>query len=50
VNSDTGGLLWFVANVLVAALAIVLAYYDGVVTAIGVWAAFTLVLLMFRPQ
>jgi hypothetical protein len=44
------GLLWFVANVLVAVLAVMIGYYNSVLLAIGVWAALTLLLLWFHPE
>lgn len=45
-----GTKLWVLANVLVAVFTVALAYYNGIVVAILIWIAFTLVLLVFRPQ
>jgi hypothetical protein len=43
-------LLWYAANLVVSVFAVVVGFHDGVVTAIGVWAFFTLILLFLRPQ
>ena len=49
-SSDRADALWFVANVLVAVLAIGIGYYDGVLTAALVWVVLTILLFWFRPE
>ena len=45
-----GVTLWYLAWILVAGVAVGIAYNVGVVAAIGFWLALTFVLLALRPQ
>jgi hypothetical protein len=45
-----GEALWWTANVLLSALAIAIAFYDGAFLAIATWAIGFLLLMVFRPK
>jgi hypothetical protein len=48
-NDIPGDSLWWIANVLVSFLAIMIAFHDGMIAAIITWVILTLLLMLFRP-
>jgi hypothetical protein len=47
--NGTGTTLWLVANVLLSILAIVIVYYDDLLTSVLVWIVGFSILIVFRP-